>query len=140
MSAPEEWRPVPGLDGLTGYEASSLGRLRRDGRDVNQYPARGYRAFKHGRDKKAVHRFVAAAFHGLPLPGRQVNHKNVRKADNRPENLEWVTAAENTRHAWNTGLNQGAHGRNGRLFSCVICGRDGHSEKRCVTFVQEARS
>lgn len=52
-----------------------------------------------------VHRVVAEAWLGpAPSPRHVVNHKNGVKTDNRAENLEWVTPAENTRHAHRLGL------------------------------------
>lgn len=50
-----------------------------------------------------VHRLVAQAFIDWPR-GRQINHKNGNKLDNRVENLEWVTGAENMQHASEHGM------------------------------------
>lgn len=53
-----------------------------------------------------AHRLVAQAFIFNPNNLPQVNHKNGNKSDNHLENLEWVTEAENSRHAVLTGLNK----------------------------------
>ena len=45
-----------------------------------------------------IHRLIAEAFLG-DGDGRQVNHKNGDKTDNRLENLEWVTLQENIDHS-----------------------------------------
>jgi hypothetical protein len=56
------------------------------------------------RPKVFVHRLVALAFVPGFEEGLSVNHINGNKLDNRPENLEWLTLADNTRHQWRTGL------------------------------------
>jgi hypothetical protein len=63
------------------------------------------------RPKVFVHRLIAMCFvHGY-LPNLTVNHINGIKTDNRPENLEWVTLSENSKHEWETGL-VNLHGEN----------------------------
>lgn len=109
MTAVEDWRPIPGFEGL--YEASDQGRLRniRTGRVLKPGPhRRGYAAYCLRRDGQNVyrtgHRCVTEAFWGIRSDDLQTNHKNGTKTDNRLDNLERVTAKENMRHARETGL------------------------------------
>jgi hypothetical protein len=108
------WRPIPGWP----YEASNDGQIRRasGGRGARALtvlrPAvteEGYlRVGLHDdgrRRSTGVHRLVALAFIGdPPTAAHDVNHKNGVKTDNRPDNLEWATCAENIAHAVSMGL------------------------------------
>lgn len=108
----EEWRDIRGFEGR--YEVSNVGRVRR----LNPHIGRGpYRYFVCSPVHKGyvrvqlspprgkgrlypVHRLVLAAFVG-PMPdGMTVNHKNGIKHDNRVENLEYMTIADNLRHSF----------------------------------------
>ena len=89
----------------TRYEVSNLGRVRNahTGKILRSQKQKiGYftvcLCYKGERNFLLVHRLVATAFVPGWRKGLQVNHKNGIKADNRAENLEWVTASENTRH------------------------------------------
>lgn len=51
-----------------------------------------------------ISRLVASYFIENPLNKKEVNHKNGNKLNNKVNNLEWVTHAENMKHARKTGL------------------------------------
>lgn len=105
----EVWRDVAGFKGV--YSVSNLGRVRRNvgfgchttrllslNTNTNGY----YHVSLHNRGTRVVfmvHKLVALAFLG-PCPTRlEVNHKSGVKTNNRLGNLEYVTHAENMKHA-----------------------------------------
>ena len=110
----EEWKDIPGYEGL--YTVSNMGRVRgytqKDRRVLFASPKitnKGYlrvRLSKNSVERKlSLHRLVAEAFVPNPNKLETVNHINLDKTDNRAENLEWLSVADNIRHARNNGLN-----------------------------------
>lgn len=51
-----------------------------------------------------LHRLIASHFLPMEPDKPTVNHKNGIKTDNRVENLEWCSHADNMRHGMRTGL------------------------------------
>lgn len=106
----ERWLPVVGYVGY--YSVSNEGLVRREsghfrGRVLKPGLVGGYGMVslsKRGFSKRhMVHRLVMAAFVG-PLPaGYQVNHKDMNKMNNRADNLEYLTASANVKHAYANG-------------------------------------
>ncbi len=64
-----------------------------------------YKSITLDQVKYSIHRLVALQF--LPNPDNKpsVNHKDGNKLNNHVDNLEWATLSENSRHAFDTGLN-----------------------------------
>jgi hypothetical protein len=58
-----------------------------------------------------VHRLVLSAFVGEPSPGLVCNHKDSCPTNNKLENLEWVTPAENMQHSFNSGRREHSYKR-----------------------------
>lgn len=93
---------------VVGYEKLYL--VHRDGYVVNRLARTmtikidryGYANVRLNRDGKQtwqkVHRLVCEAWHGRPPTGTQCAHLDGNPLNNSPENLAWVTAAENTAH------------------------------------------
>ena len=100
MPSLEKWKTI---STHTGYEVSNRGRIRnkKTGHVLsNTRTGNGYLKVNLGTGPKCtqrVNRLVAFAFLGDP-PGDKVycHHINHDPADNRVENLEWVTPEENS--------------------------------------------
>ena len=99
----EEWRAVPGYEGL--YEVSNKGNVRNVRRNKllrlqkNKYGYIQVGLSKNGiRTIFQVHRLVALTF--LPNPDNlpQVNHKDEDKTNNNVDNLEFCTAKYNNNY------------------------------------------
>ena len=118
MKTQERWRVLPSNK---NYLVSDHGRVMRITRGKGTEPGRvlkpgrtrdGYlkvELFNNGASSiRYVHRLVVEAFIGEIPVGLEVNHIFGQKADNHLENLEVVTHARNTQHAWETGLRKRA--------------------------------
>lgn len=118
----EEWRDIPGYEGL--YQVSDLGRVRSLDRYVratsHSSTTRLHRGgilrpsgrCKDGRHylnvalsqdgiirKQEIHVLVLRVFVGPRLPGTVANHIDGERSNNAAINLEWVTHKRNSQHA-----------------------------------------
>ena len=90
---------------VTGRAAGGSPNKMRRGRWLKNIPRYGYWAVGLGATNvKLVHRLVAMTYIDNPDRKPCINHINGKKGDNRVENLEWSTRAENNSHARRTGL------------------------------------
>lgn len=113
------WQPVIGWEGK--YEVSSFGEVRKsNGEAVGQWlNSQGYSIVRlsNPRAMARVHRLVAGAFLGNADSKPNVNHIDNDRSNNKVENLEWCTQAENLAHM----------SRQGRRASPALNKRPAHS-------------
>ena len=94
----------------SGYYISSLGRFKnKKGIIMKDYKPHhsGYIYLRVNIKKYALHRLVALTFIENPENKLVVNHIDGNKINNKAENLEWVTCAENNFHNHKIGLTKG---------------------------------
>lgn len=124
----EEWKAIREFEGF--YEVSNRGRVRSKARIVHHrrthfrkvrerilsegLNAAGYPQVdlcRGGEERpRPIHSLVAEAFLGRRPQGHEVNHLDGNKANNRVENLAYVTPSENVRHAVRNGLRKSPRG------------------------------
>lgn len=93
------------------YEISNIGdfRNKNTGKFLKARVLKtGYMSIAPSHDGKqrhySLHRIIAIHFIANPNNYEQINHKDGNKINNNILNLEWVTARENVKHSYTTGL------------------------------------
>lgn len=100
----EQWKPIPGLEDR--YEVSTMGQVRSIRKGITmsaqQEWDRRFRIslFNGERHRRwLVHQLVMLTFVGPCPEGHQVNHKDGDCANNKLDNLEYITSRKNYDHA-----------------------------------------
>jgi hypothetical protein len=105
----ERWRVIADFP---NYEVSDYGKVRRTWKShaspkatsLNRFGYEVVHLSNNGINKhRAIHRLVATAFVDNPNKLLEVNHIDGNKANNRADNLEWVSRSENMKHAYSIG-------------------------------------
>lgn len=108
MRFKEVWKSVNNYEGK--YEVSNKGRIRRTCDNLilsAKISKTGYyrvNLYKECRCSKYIHRLVAIAFLANPNKYNEIDHLDGNKANNRIDNLEWVSHKENIHRALKKGL------------------------------------
>jgi hypothetical protein len=128
----EIWKDIIGYEGI--YQISTLGNVKSLG---NQFTKKekmlkqkldrnGYNSIslcKNGDAKHfLIHRLVAISFLYKKENKDYVNHLDGVKTNNNINNLEWVTASENQKHAFANGLNKISENAF-KAMKAVVCKR-----------------
>lgn len=105
----EIWKKIDPIyiHGSTGFFVSNYGRTKNNiGKiSVSTKPSPdGYVYVRMKKGKYKIHRLVAQMFLDNPENKPVVNHKDGNKCNNFVENLEFVSVADNVKHALETGL------------------------------------
>ena len=130
----EIWNSVVGYEGR--YKISNRGSIinLKAGQEVlgwqqNKYGYRKVRLCVNGLCKDYyVHQLVAKAFIPNPLGLKIINHIDCNPRNNRVENLEWCTQAENVRHAKECGR----YSTKGKRIRNTITGEEFESIKKAA--------